>query len=232
MLGILGAMDVEVHAITQALRAPVTRTVLGQPMAQGRLTDADGHLFGVPLLVARSGIGKVNAALAVAALTQAGADAVVFTGMAGGVGPGIHIGDAVVATALVHHDVDVAGHEPGRIPGEPLEWTTDPKLSATLAGAAQRLGAVVHTGRVASGDQFIAETTRAAAIAARFGAAAVEMEGAAAAQAAARCGVPIAVLRWISDAADDDANDDFPAFCERVGALDLAIVRALAAAAK
>jgi adenosylhomocysteine nucleosidase len=232
MLGVLGAMDVEVQAIQDALRTPDTSTVLGQRVVRGRLVDARGDLTGVPLLVARSGVGKVNAALAVVALVRAGADTIVFTGMAGGVGDDVHIGDAVVATSLVQHDVDVPPHhEPGRLPGEPLFWAPDPVLADTLARAARTTGATVHYGRIASGDQFIADPRRAAAIAERFDALAVEMEGAAAAQAAARLGVPIAVLRWISDTADDASVGDFDAFCERIGALDLAIVRELAPAA-
>lgn len=222
MLGVMGAMEVEVQTVLGALHQPSERQVLGQQVAQGRLD-------GVPLLVAQSGIGKVNAAMAVAALAQAGATAIVFTGMAGGVGPAVHIGDAVVATQLVQHDVDVTnfGHEPGHIPGEPLAWAADAALADALAAAAQELGATVHLGTIASGDQFIADPERAAAIAARFHALAVEMEGAAAAQAAARCGIPIAVLRWISDTADETSTADSAAFSERIGDLDLGVVRAL-----
>jgi adenosylhomocysteine nucleosidase len=223
MLGVMGAMEVEVRTVLGALQQATPRRVLGQPVTQGLLD-------GIPLLVAQSGIGKVNAAMAVAGLVQAGATSIVFTGMAGGVGPDVHIGDAVVSTGLVQHDVDVTrfGHEPGRIPGEPLAWPADPVLVEALAAAAQALGATVHLGRIASGDQFIGDAGQAAAIAGRFHALAVEMEGAAAAQAAARCGVPIAVLRWISDTADETSGADFEAFCQRISQLDLDIVRSLA----
>ncbi|MCL2317250.1 MAG: 5'-methylthioadenosine/adenosylhomocysteine nucleosidase [Actinomycetia bacterium] len=223
MLGVLGAMTVEVEAVLAALTVPRTERLLGCPVTRGRLAGED-------LVVAKSGVGKVNAALATAALARAGATAVVFTGMAGGIGADVHIGDAVVATDLVQHDVDASafgGTLPGQVPGEPLAWDADVALAAALAEAASGLGATVHRGRIASGDQFIADHARAAAIASAFDALAVEMEGAAAAQAAARLRLPVAVLRWISDTANDEAVTDFPAFCARVAALDLAVVQAL-----
>ena len=88
----------------------------------------------------------------------------------------------------------------------------------------------MHRGCIASGDQFIASPEKSRAIAEQFGAIAVEMEGAAAAQACQQLGLPLAVLRWISDAADEHATLDFPAFVARVAELDLAVVRALVAA--
>ena len=222
MLGVLGAMAVEVEAIWAAMDNTTTQDHLG-------ITVTTGQLEGTPLVVARSGIGKVNAALATVALVQAGATAVVFTGMAGGVGDRVHIGDAVVATDLVQHDVDATemGECLGQIPGEPPSWPADPGLADALAEAAASEAATVHRGRIASGDVFVADPDRAHDIAVLFDALAVEMEGAAAAQAAAKLGIPLGVLRWISDAADDEAVVDFPAFVDRVAALDLAVVRSL-----
>ncbi|MCL1840820.1 MAG: 5'-methylthioadenosine/adenosylhomocysteine nucleosidase [Propionibacteriaceae bacterium] len=222
MLGVMGAMKVEVHTVLDALESTSTLHTLGQEITRGEVA-------GAPVLVAQSGIGKVNAALAVAGLVQAGATQIVFTGMAGGVGTSIHIGDAVVATSLVQHDVDLTdfGYEIGRIPDEPLAWPADRTLVSALTAAATGLGATVHLGCIASGDQFIADRARAAAIAKLFDALAVEMEGAAAAQAAAHCGVPLAVLRWISDTADEASPTDSSAFNQRVGELDLGVVRAI-----
>ena len=222
MLGVLGAMTVEVEAVRAALSQPVTRRLLGYDVTSGRLD-------GVPVLVAESGVGKVNAALATTALVEAGATAIVFTGMAGGLTPGVHIGDAVVDTDLVQHDVDVTrlGEPLGRLPREPAAWPADPDVATALVRALGAVGAHVHRGRIASGDQFIAAAAQARRIAAGFGALAVEMEGAAAAQAAAKLGCPFAVLRWISDAADEAAPADFPAFCQHIADLDLGVVRAL-----
>jgi adenosylhomocysteine nucleosidase len=222
----MGAMEEEIAAVRAALEDPRTRRVLGVEVTQGTLAGRAGAR---PVALALSGVGKVNAALAAAALVTAGADRVVFTGVAGGVSPDVAIGDAVVATDLVQHDIDVTamGFEPGRLLGEPPSWVADAVLSGQVAAAAESLGARVHRGRIASGDQFVADHAQGASIRERFGAVAVEMEGAAAAQACGKLGVPVAVLRWISDAADAGAPVDFPAFLERAAGLDLAVLRAL-----
>ena len=224
MWGVLGAMAVEVEAIRAGLDDPKPLRRLGYALTQGTLGPT-------PVIVAQSGIGKVNAALATAALVEAGATTMIFLGVAGGIGPGIRIGDAVVATDLVQYDVDAdPPYTPrGRLPGEPSSWPADPELADALAQAARLTGATVHRGRIATGDQFIADARRAASIGAEFSAVAVEMEGAAAAQAATKLGLRMAVLRWISDTADETAPADFPAFCHRAADLDLAIVRALLA---
>jgi adenosylhomocysteine nucleosidase len=217
-------MEEEVKALRMSLARPITKTVLG-------IQVTSGQLDGTELLLARSGVGKVNAALATAALVQLGATKVVFTGMAGGIGDGVKLGDVVVATDLVQHDIDVTamGRKPGELLDEPLSWPTDPALSADLALAAAAHAATVHRGRIASGDQFIASPSVAKRIAAQFGAIAVEMEGAACAQVAAKLQVEVGILRWISDTADEKASTDFPAFCNHIAELDLAILRTLVA---
>jgi len=215
-------MDVEVAAIRQAICQPRLIKVLGCDITAGQL---DGH----PVLLAESGIGKVNAALTTAALAQAGAVSLVFVGVAGGVAPGVVVGDAVVATTLVQHDVDISafGHDPGVISGVLAGGVADPGLSDALADAARALNATVHRGVIASGDQFITSPDRAAAIAQQFDAMAVEMEGAAVAQVCTRLGLPFAVLRWISDTADSHADTDFGQFVDKIAQLDLAVVKQL-----
>jgi adenosylhomocysteine nucleosidase len=223
MLAVIGAMDEEVQAIQGAISGMTVHNMLGCKIGQG---DLDG----VPILVVRSGIGKVNAALATAALANSGASRIVFTGMAGGVGPDMHIGDVVVATDLIQHDFDLSAQDeysPGQIPGEPASWAANPALSDALAIAASELGPTVHRGRVASGDQFIWSAQRANQIRDQFGAMAVEMEGAAVAQVCSKLGIPFGVLRWISDSANEDATIDFPAFVSKIADLDLSVLRAL-----
>ena len=217
---VMGAMDVEVAAIRQAISQPRVITVLGCEVTGGQL---DGH----PVLLAESGIGKVNAALTTAALAQAGAASLVFVGVAGSVAPEVNVGDAVIATTLVQHDVDITvfGHEPGVISGVLAGGEADQGLSDALAAAAESLGASTHRGVIASGDQFITSPDRAAAIARQFGAMAVEMEGAAVAQVCTRLGLPFAVLRWISDTADTHADTDFGQFVQKIAQLDLAVIR-------
>lgn len=223
MLGIIGALDVEVAAIRSALGGTRLVTVLGIDITIGELLGQDCALV-------RCGVGKVNAALATAALSTLPVSGIIFTGMAGGIG-GPGVGAAVVATDFVQHDVDATalGYAPGSLLGEPASWPADPVLSDALAGAAGRLGVAVHRGRIASGDQFVASAERSAWIGRTFGAIAVEMEGAATAQAANRLGLPLAVLRWISDTADHAAVLDFPAFTAHIAELDLAVLRELLA---
>ena len=221
-LGVLAAMPEEGQAIKRALVSAHTQLILGRPVVAGLL---DGH----QVLLAISGVGKVNAAISAAALKNAGAAGVVLVGVAGGLGPGVRVGDAVVATELIQHDVDITafGRPPGYIDGVIAGGVCDPVLGDALAAAALAIGATVHRGCIASGDQFIASPSKSQQIAQQFGAIAVEMEGAAAAQACRQLGLPLAVLRWISDAADDQATVDFSEFVQQAAQLDLAVVRAL-----
>lgn len=224
LLGVLGAMEPEVEAIRDALTEPRIERHLGYDVVVGRLA-------GLPVALVQCGVGKVNAALATAAAASAGATALLFVGVAGGLGVGVHVGDVVIARDLVQHDIDVTsmGLEPGRLLGEPGEWPTDGELTDLLTEVASGLGVTVHTGRIASGDQFIADAAAADRIRATFGAIATEMEGAAVAQAAARLGIPLALARWISDTADEGAVADFPSFLAHAAELDAGIVTALAA---
>ena len=223
-LGVIAAMPVEGEAIESALSEPVALLVLGRRVISGLL---EGH----QVLLAYGGVGKVNAALAVAALANAGAAGVVMVGVAGAIAPGVGVGDAVVATDLVQHDVDVTAfnNPPGYFRAGLAGGSADPDLSDRLVMAARSIGAVVHRGCIASGDQFIASPEKSEAIADQFGAIAVEMEGAAAAHACRQIGLPLAVLRWISDAADDQAMIDFQEFLDQVTELDLKVVQALVA---
>lgn len=229
MLGILGAIEAEVTLLREAMTERVEEQVLGTEVHRGRLA-------GRPVLLARCGVGKVNAALGTCALVSAGAEQVLFTGVAGGVAPGLAVGDIVVATDLVQHDVDVTalGRAVGELLGEPLSWPADESLGAAVERAATEVSgrATVHRGRIASGDQFIASSVRASWIHQTFGALCAEMEGAAAAQAAARLGVPIAVVRSLSDTADETADNDFPAFLAMASHRGLAVVQALLAGAE
>ena len=222
MIGLLGAMDAEVSRLREELRDRREETVGGITVWRGRLHSS-------PVALAQSGVGKVNAALATAALASLGVEAIIFTGLAGGIAPGIAVGDVVVASDLVQHDVDVTalGFAPGVLLGEPLSWPTDPRWRQRAIRAAASTGARVHVGRIASGDQFIASSGRVAELRSSFGALAAEMEGAATAMAATKLGVPFVVVRIISDSADDEAYLDFPAFLAQAAERSLHWVSAM-----
>jgi adenosylhomocysteine nucleosidase len=186
---------------------------------------------GARVLVAECGIGKVNAAALTQALLTAGARRVIMTGVAGGVDPSLRVGDIVVGTDAVQHDVDVRalGYELGRVPGEALAWPADPDLHACALSAAREVaadaGVRALAGRIASGDQFVADPERVAALRATFGAACAEMEGAAVAQVCARWGVPYVIVRSVSDTADHAAEVDFRAFTRVAANRSVAVVR-------
>jgi len=195
-----------------------------------------GDLHGQPVVLALSKIGKVAAATTTTALIERfGVRCIVFTGVAGGLGHGVKVGDVVVATDFVQHDLDASPLFPRY--EVPLYGKTrfhcDAALSALLFEAScsalaheSRVahgfeGACVHQGLIASGDRFVSgadESHLLRELMARAGheVLAVEMEGAAVAQVCMDYGVPFAVMRTVSDRADDSAHVDFPAFVDAV----------------
>ena len=222
MWAIVGAMDEEIDLLLSELEGREDLSYPGVTLHRGRLA-------GQPVLLTRGGIGKVNAALTTASLVMAGATRLVFTGVAGGVAPGLAVGDIVVSTDLVQHDVDVTalGYALGTVPGEPASWAADPELRALAVAAAGGLGVGVHEGRVASGDQFVASPEGAARLREAFGATCTEMEGAAVAQVCAKAGLPFVVIRSLSDTADHGAKVDYREFMPRVARHSAQVVRGM-----
>ena len=208
-------MHAELRALLPLL--PDARTV--------RLAGRDfhhGHIADQPVVMVLSGIGKVAAATtATLLLTEFGAESIVFTGVAGGLGDGVEVGDVVVARQLLQHDMDASPLFPRY--EVPLTGTsrfaTDATLSDQLAAAAQRAlpSAQVHEGLIVSGDRFVATAAESRLLRQALpDALAVEMEGAALAQVGADFGARFAVLRTISDRADDSAHTDFERFIDEV----------------
>jgi adenosylhomocysteine nucleosidase len=189
-----------------------------------------GRLDGVDVLLTVGGIGKVNAAMTTTYLMTAGASQVVFTGVAGGVHPELKVGDIVISTDCVQHDVDVTalGYPLGEIPGETLSWQANAALMELATDAAHEVqGVTVMQGRVASGDVFVASPERVAALWQSFGAACAEMEGAAVAQVCSKHGVPFVVIRSVSDTADGSANVDYREFMPLVARHSGQVVRGM-----
>ncbi|MEH3085351.1 MAG: 5'-methylthioadenosine/adenosylhomocysteine nucleosidase [Xylophilus ampelinus] len=228
---LLSALPEEQAGLRERLERPVRHRHAGREVWSGRL-------HGLPVLLALSGIGKVAAAVTAATLAGMGARRIVFAGVAGGLAPGVRVGDLVVATGFVQHDMDASPLFPRHeVPGYGRSvFPADAELSATLSRACDAVcaraaslfdaqdmsrfglaGARVHRGLLASGDRFVAAAGEAAALRAALpGALAVDMESAAVAQACADHGLPFAAVRTISDRADDTAHVDFPAFAAAV----------------
>lgn len=195
-----------------------------------------GRLEGQDVVLVLSRIGKVAAATTASVLlTEFDVDRLLFTGVAGGLAAPVRVGDVVVADALLQHDMDASPLFPRH--EVPLygrsRFDADLALSMQVqAAVAQSLGLTVHRGLVLSGDRFVSSAAESAALREVFpDALAVEMEGAALAQVCHDFGVPFAVMRTISDRADDEAHVDFTRFISDVAArYTVHAVRALARA--
>ncbi|MCJ0765927.1 5'-methylthioadenosine/adenosylhomocysteine nucleosidase [Variovorax terrae] len=214
-IAIVSAMHEELAAVLRLLPEEHRQVAAGREFWRGRL---HGH----EVVVVLSRIGKVAAATTATALIERfGVERIVFTGVAGGLAPGVHVGDVVVADSFLQHDLDASPIFPRY--EVPLYGTsrfaTDGALTATLAAAARAAlpGTALHRGLVVSGDRFVATTVESRALQAALPEAlAVEMEGAAIAQVCHDYGVPFAAVRTISDRADDEAHGDFTRFVEEV----------------
>ncbi len=209
-LGIIGAMDVEVATLKEAMEnLTVTR--------KAGMEFYDGVLEGLPAVVVQCGVGKVNAAMCVQVLCDCfGVTHLVNTGIAGSLCADLDIGDMVISRDAMYHDMDATnfGYPMGKVPG--MDVTAYP-ADETLMDYAFRAAEAVnpgHTGmgRVASGDVFVADKAVKDRIIGITQALCTEMEGAAIAHAAYRNGVPFVILRAISDKADDSAEMDYPTF--------------------
>ncbi len=229
-LAILAAMQEELRALLPALEGARLVQRAGRDFHLGRLE-------GQAVVLARSGVGKVAAA-ATTRLLLAMFDvrALLFTGVAGGLAEGVQVGDVVVADALLQHDLDASPLFPRyEVPlSGRSRFACDAPLSDTLAAVVPQVldgmrgplagfgagAARLHRGLVVSGDRFVATGAESAALRAALpDALAVEMEGAAAAQVCHDFGLPFALLRLVSDRADDQAHVDFLRFVDRIASM-------------
>ncbi|MFV0466401.1 MAG: 5'-methylthioadenosine/adenosylhomocysteine nucleosidase [Lachnospiraceae bacterium] len=211
MLGIIGAMPQEVEQLKEKMTdVNITK--------KASMEFYRGILEGTETVVVQAGIGKVNAACCTQLLLDLfEVDAVINTGIAGSLQAKIDIGDIVLSTDTVEHDVDVTafGHAPGKIPGMQVQMfpcSKELRELAKISCEAVNTDIHVHEGRVVSGDQFISSHEKKAWLTATFDGCCTEMEGAAIAHAAYLNEVPCLIVRAISDKADDSAHVDYPAF--------------------
>ena len=209
-LGIIGAMDEEVETLLSKMAGK-------KEIVTACCTLYDGTLNNLPVAVVRCGIGKVNAAMCTQVLIdRCNVTHIVNTGIAGSLCADLDIGDLVVSRDAMYHDFDCVhfGYPMGRVPGSDVTaYPADEALMAYAFACAEEVNPG-HTriGRVASGDQFVASAEVKEHIIAVTQALCTEMEGAAIAQTAYRNHIPFAILRAISDKADNSAQMDYPTF--------------------
>ena len=214
--GIIGAMEEEVASLIEAMTDDRASVIAGMAFHEGKLD-------GVDAVVVKCSVGKVNAAACAQLLISVfGVDRIINTGVAGSLDADIDIGDIVVSTEAVQHDMDATplGFARGEIPYS--EMSVFPADEGMRKSAVQAVAAVapdihVFEGRVCSGDQFIASHEQKEAIISEFGGLCCEMEGAAIAQVCCLNGTPYVIIRAISDKADDSEEVSYVEF-ERAAA--------------
>lgn len=245
-IAIVSALHEELAAVLDLMPDEQQQTVGGRVFWRG-------HLHGRDVVAVLSGIGKVAAATTATALIERfGVRRIVFTGVAGGLAPGVRVGDVVVAQRFLQHDMDASPLFPRHeVPGYGRShFDADEALTAALRQASEQVLRAMpsqldegvraefhlqaprcHLGLLISGDRFVSTTAESEALRQALpDALAVEMEGAAFAQVCHDYGVPLAVVRTISDRADDAAHVDFPRFLREVASrYSSAIINALLA---
>ena len=211
LIGIIGAMEEEVAKLKEQMNEVSIRTKAAMEFNRGKLN-------GKEVVVVRSGIGKVNAGICTQILVDDyQVDAIINTGIAGSLKSQIDIGDIVVSTDTLQHDMDATGfgYAKGQIPRmDVLSFPADENLIKLAMSVCERVNPEIHVfaGRVVSGDQFISDKAKKEWLIEQFSASCTEMEGAAIAQAASLNGIPFLIIRAISDKADDSAGMDYAAF--------------------
>ncbi len=211
VIGIIGAMEEEVAALKEKME-------LSEVYRKASMEFYKGTLQGKEVVVVRSGIGKVNAGLCTQILADVfQVDYVMNTGIAGSLDARIDIGDIVISTEAVQHDMDATqfGYPLGQIPRmETLAFPADKKMVQIARESCEKVNPEIKVfeGRVVTGDQFVASKVVKERIKANFDGLCTEMEGAAIAQAAWLNQIPFVIIRAISDKADDSAEMDYPTF--------------------
>lgn len=204
MLGIIGAMEEEVAALKVKMDLKEEREI-------HQVKFYIGFLNGKETILMQGGIGKVNAAYSATLLMEHfEIEALINIGSAGGLDLNENVGDVVIASEVIHHDVDCSGFDYpyGKIPNMPLAFQTDQKLLKMTTECLDDLGITHHTGLIVSGDQFVCRSDQVSHILEHFPEAiACEMEAAAIAQIAYVYQIPFIILRSLSDVFNKGDSD-------------------------
>ena len=209
-IGIIGAMEEEVAILKEHIQSAKFTTIASCEFVEGTIDGRD-------VVLVKSGIGKVNAAVATTLLLQLfKPDAVLNTGSAGGIGQNLEVGTVVLSNDVTHHDVDVTafGYALGQVPGGPVTYKSDKNLLDVASQAVGEVGKHAYaTGLIASGDVFMSDPERVFKVKAQFpDLVAAEMEAAAVAQVCHEFSIPFVVIRALSDIAGKESSLSFDEF--------------------
>lgn len=211
-IGIIGAMEEEITYFLEALGEYKSYTFADRIFYQGELCNHE-------VIVALSGIGKVNAAVTTTLLfTHFDITHVFNTGSAGGADKHLNVGDIILATECFYHDVDVRafGYQHGQVPHMPVAFENDSQLLNLATKALENSHLAFVAGTVATGDSFIGELTQIEQIKQAFpNTAAVEMEACSVAQVCYQFNVPFLVIRSISDIAGKESHISFKDYLDQ-----------------
>ena len=225
-IGIIGAMEEEVAVLKQEMNIEET-------VDYASMRFCKGTLCGKNVVIVRSGIGKVNAAICAQVLVDRfNVDILINTGIAGSLDAAIDIGDMVISTDLVEHDMDatIFGDPLGQVPR--MDTFSFPAAAgliekAVAANEEANPDIKTFTGRIVSGDQFVSSAEVKEKLVKNFGGKCTEMEGAAIAHAAYLNKISCVIIRAISDKADNSATMDYPTFEKKAIEHSVRLVRNL-----
>lgn len=209
-IGIIGAMDEEVAPLLEEIK-------LKKKLVKAQMEFNEGILWGKDVVVVRSGIGKVNAAVCAQILVDDfEVDAIINVGVAGGVGEDVYPGDVVIADSLVQHDCDssIFGEKLGQIPRmDVFDFKCDETLVKKAKNACNKMNECKSfVGRIVTGDQFVADPEKIRWLSEEFSALACEMEGGSIAQVCHLNSIPFVVIRSASDNANNGAHIEYEKF--------------------
>lgn len=225
-IGIIAAMRVEMDLILEAMDDFEETVFYGYKFYTGSINN-------IEITLVECGVGKVNAAMATTFLiSEFSCDLIINTGVAGGL-PGVKTKDVIVADGLMWHDFDIRifGYEYGQVPHMPKVFPVNPECIMLVKSTLNKLKIDSKTGLILSGDKFVSSMDTISECA-DLKALACEMEGAAIAQVATKCGVDFIVLRYISDVIGEESqNEDYLKFedemARRSAKIAIALIRGL-----
>lgn len=211
VIGIIGAMDVEVNTLKDAAKITKTTEACGMEFCEGKIG-------GKNVVIVKCGMGKVNSGVCANTLiNDYGCTKIINTGVAGSLDNKIDIGDIVVSTDAVQHDFNATylGFKRGEVPYTGLyAFSADNAMRAAAVKAVKECAPEIHVfeGRVCSGDQFISTAEQRDTITTNFGGLCCDMEGGAIAQVCYLNNVPFVIICAISDKPNETEFVDYTVF--------------------